>query len=126
MALEGACTYTKVTDTGEKELQEITHPDGSVTNDEVPVLLNEIIEYDYVYLIVKQITFFQIYFEGQKTQVCNFQIAAYNSVEQRNDNQEDWLFFDSLEIDFDYDLNVYEQIYNHIKTLEGYTNLINS
>jgi hypothetical protein len=126
MALEGACTYTKVTDTGEKELQEITHPDGSVTNDEVPVLLNEIIEYDYVYLIVKQITFFQIYFEGQKTQVCNFQIAAYNSVEQRNDNQEDWLFFDSLEIDFDYDSNVYEQIYNHIKTLEGYTNLINS
>ena len=126
MALEGACTYTKVTDTGEKKLQEITHPDGSVTNDEVPVLLNEIIEYDYVYLIVKQITFFQIYFEGQKTQVCNFQIAAYNSVEQRNDNQEDWLFFDSLEIDFDYDSNVYEQIYNHIKTLEGYTNLINS
>ena len=135
MALIGNCIFTEYVDSGETETITITHPDGSTEEREEPIMNPVDNEYNDIYLIVKQVEFFQVYTnnEGEevennssKVQAVIFHIAGYESREARDADQENWLFWDTMQLDnYDYDLNVYQQCYNKIKETRGFTNLIN-
>ena len=114
MALQGNCT----------------HKEYNTVDDEMVVTPTD---YTDVYVMVKQVEFFQTYqdqsLEGEepnivKHQAVLFQIAGYESKEARDADQEDWLFWEPMELlDYVYSANLLEQCYNKVKGAEGYTEL---
>ena len=137
MALQGNCTHITYEESGETQEVVKINPDGS--EETITVNVNNPIETEYtnVYVIVKQVEFFQTYadqmVEGEeesnfvKTQVVIFHLAGYESKQTRDEDQENWLFWEPMELqNYDYNLNVLSQCYNQVKQTEGYTNLINA
>jgi hypothetical protein len=125
MALIGKCTYTYQRDSGETTKQEMLDENGNTIEIDVPVPETVTEDFDDVYLIIKQISHFQLY-NDDKLQVVHFQIAAYLTKEHRNLDQEQWLFWDNIQLDgYDYNKNVFEQCYNQLKNTNGFENLIN-
>lgn len=137
MALEGNCTHISYQDSEETQDVVRINPDG--TEETITVNLKNAIETEYtnVYVIVKQVEVFQTYVdqraEGEdeanfvKTQVVIFHLAGYESKQTRDEDQENWLFWEPMELqNYDYNLNVLSQCYNQVKQTEGYTNLINA
>lgn len=134
MALFGNCIHTEFIDSGETEIVTGTNPDGSTVELEQPIMNKTETEYNNVYVIVKQVEFFQTYYSydeevpnnNNKVQTVLFQIAGYESKEARDADQEAWLFWDTLSLNnYDYNLNLLSQCYNLIKKTEGYTELEN-
>jgi len=134
MALKGNCTHTEYVESGETEIISITNPDGTEEEREQPIMNSVETEYNDVYVIVKQVEFFQTYvrFEEEvpnnttKLQAVLFQIAGYESKEARDADQENYLFWNPMQLhDYDYNLNLLEQCYNLVRQTEGFTNLIN-
>lgn len=137
MALQGNCTHITYEESGETQEVVKINPDGS--EETITVNVNNPIETEYtnVYVIVKQVEFFQTYadqmVEGEeesnfvKTQVVIFHLAGYESKQTRDEDQENWLFWEPMELqNYDYNLNVLSQCYNQVKQTEGYTNLTNA
>ena len=134
MALIGNCTHKEYVDSGETEIVVGTNPDGSTSEVEQPIMNEVVNEYNDIYLIVKQVEFFQTYYQldeevpnnSEKVQAVLFQIAGYESREARNENQENWLFWEPMQLNnYDYDVNLLEQCYNQVKETDGFTDLIN-
>ena len=132
MALIGNCTVTK-TVASETETTTITEtlPDGTTQEVETPVMVEESTDYTNIYLSIKQIELFQSYFTNasmarDKNTFLFVQIGGYTDKATKYNDPENYLFYESLSLpSFSYDQNLYQQIYDHIKTLDGYTELTN-
>jgi len=128
MALIGNCSNTKYNASEtETTTETITQPDGSSEQVEVPVIVETKTDYTDVYLTVKQVEIIHfINSIGDKVVNVLYHIAAYTDAETRDADQEDYLFWESGQLPtYDHSKNLYEQLYDYIKTKDGYTNLIN-
>ena len=125
MALQGTCTYTKDFPTGEYTTETVELGDGTTEEMQTPIMEVRTEEYEEIYIIVKQITQYQNYDQNGKHLLCAIQIAGYLTAENRDLDQEGFLFWDNLVLtDYDVEQNIYVQCYNHIKTIRGFENLI--
>lgn len=130
MALIGNCTYTVYTDhETETTTETITMPTGETETVETPVIIETSTDYQDVYLVINFVTIDRRFCnECGGNGVMNmlyYRYAAYSSREAKNNDIEDFLFQDTNVLtDYDFDDNVYSEIYNQIKTLNGLTNLI--
>ena len=139
MALVGNCTVVQQV-TSETEFEEITltHPDGSTSVENVPVVTSTSQNYENVYVTIKQIELFQSYEGLNKIQWAIFQYAGYENKETRDADPENYLFWGSSELSsfptsetpggivsytWNYDLNLYNECYTKLLTLEGFENL---
>jgi len=128
MALIGNCSNTKYTQSEtETTTETITQPDGSSEEVEVPVIVATKTDYTDVYLTVKQVEIMHsIDASGTKRVHILYHIAAYTNAATRDADQEDFLFWENGQLPtYDHSKNLYEQLYDYVKTKEGYTNLIN-
>jgi hypothetical protein len=125
MALTGNCTHTTYTDHATETTDEtITRPDGTTETITVPVIVENTTSYTNVYLCIKQVEFFHFHIDGQKIINVLYQYAGYTDVATRNADQENWLFWGNGQLqNHDHTANVYESIYNELKTRDGLTNL---
>ena len=137
MALEGDITWTTVKySSTETQNQIITYPDemheddpnydkrGTSETIQVEKQIITIKDYEDVYLWVKQIDVIYNYNEYQKNEGVHYHIAAYNSKEERNENQENFLFHYVRELhNVDKDLNLWQQCYDDLKSDETFVNL---
>ena len=126
MALQGQCTYTKEFPTGEYTTETIEVGENGETQEvQTPVMELRTEEFDYAYIIIKQITQYQIYDNSGKTVAAHIHFAAYESDENRDLDQEDYLFWDYVVLtDYDVEENIYVQCYDYVKTINGFENLI--
>lgn len=126
MALIGNCKDIVYTNHETETTEEtITYPDGKQETVEVAVLVKTEIDHTDVYLSIKQIEFITSFSEDIKTVSILYQYAAYNDVETRQADQENFIFWRCEQLEtYNYESNVYEQVYNEIKTKEGLTELI--
>lgn len=128
MALSGNCTNTVYTaHESQTTTETITNTDGTTETITVPVMVATSTDYSNVYLCIKQVEFFNYYNGSEKTTNVIYQYAAYTDVATRNADQEDFLFWGNSQLqNHSHTSNLYESIYNEIKTFEGLTNLIDS
>lgn len=128
MALTGNLQKIQYTDhETETTTETITQPDGTTQTIEVPVQVATTTSYEDVYLCIKQVELFHNYNGEEKVENVIYQYAAYADVETRNANQEDFLFWNNTQLqNHNHSVNLYESIYNEIKTFEGLTNLIDA
>ena len=125
MALQGTCSITTKVETGNTTTTTITNPEGVVEEIEIAETEDQVTEYEDAYVIVKQIDFFQTYIDG-KEQIVHYHVAGYLTPDHRNDDQEDFLFFTTFQLpDYDYNQNILSQCYDHLKTINGFENLVN-
>lgn len=126
MALQGPCTHTRTFQSEtETTTVEQVQEDGSIIEVEVPVWEDRTETYEDIYIFVKQITHFTIYPQNEdKVRVVHFQIAGYPTQEHRDIDQEGHILWDSIELmNYNVDENVYTQIYNQLKQMDGFTQL---
>lgn len=125
MALIGNCThFTYSVHETDTTTETITNPDGTVETVEVPVIVVNSVDYSNVYLCITKIDHLNKWYENHSSKVILYQYAAFVDKETRNSNDGDFLFAgDSHLIDYDHESNLYEQIYNDIKEIEGFQNL---
>lgn len=124
MALEGSCIFKEFSySETETQDQVIVNSDGVEETVQVPVETVTETPYEYAYVVIKQVSLFQIYGVSGKKQICLAQIAGYNSSYERDEDQENYLFWTTIEIPYNYDLNLYSQCYDYIKTVNGFENL---
>jgi|TARA_B100001094_G_scaffold269255_1_gene273359 hypothetical protein len=137
MALQGDITWTTVKySSTEFEDQVITYPDEMNENDpnydkagtsetvQVEKQIITIKDYDDVYLWVKQIDVIYNYNGENKNEGIHYHIAAYNSKEERNEDQENFLFHYVRELhNVNKDANLWQQCYNDLKSDETFSNL---
>lgn len=123
MALTGNCTHIEYTNhETETTTETITFPNGEIETVEMPVQIEENTSYNDVYLCITQVENFNFF--SSSTQQVLYHYAAYTDVETRNADQQDFLFSRNRVLEnYDHDANLYSQIYNDIKTIEGLTNL---
>ena len=133
MALTGNCTHTEYTEHATNTVtQTITNPEGVTENVEVPELVANTTNYTNIYLCIKQIdhrNYWDTDTDGNqiKISIMHYRYAGYTDQATRNADQENFLFSDVGDLnDYDHTQNLYTQIYNEIKTLDGKTNLIDS
>ncbi len=132
MALIGNCTYTIIKDS-ETETETITETDaeGNSVEKTIPKRIEEKTDYTNVYVAVKQVQFYDSYVLNEslaivKNTTCFYHLAGYTDKAAKYDDCENYLFWEQMALpSFNYDENIYSQIYNHVKTLEGYTELQN-
>ncbi len=125
MALTGNCSNTVyTTHPTDVEEQTITHSDGTTEVVETPVRIANVSQYTDVYLFVKQVEIFTHFLNNVKYLSVNYQYAAYTDVETRNTDQENYLFWQTGQLEtHDHKTNLYSQIYDEIITLDGLTDL---
>lgn len=137
MALEGNITWTKVeTSLDETEDMVITYPEEMDVNDsnyskagtsetiQVPKQILTTNTYDYVYLWVKQIDVIYNFVGEDKNEGIHYHIAAYNSKEERDENQENFLFHYVRELQsVNKDQNLWQQCYDDLKKDETFVYL---
>lgn len=126
MALIGNCKDIVYTNHETETTEEtITQPDGTQETVQVPILVKTETDHTNIYLSIKQIEFITMFIGDMKIVAVQYHYAAYSDVETRQADQEDFIFWRSEQLEsYDYEGNVYEQIYNEIKTKEGLTELI--
>lgn len=139
MALKGDITWTTVKySSTETEDQVVTYPEEMNENDpnydkrgtsetvQVEKQIITIKDYEDVYLWVKQIDVIYNYIGDQKIEGVNYHIAAYNSKEERNENQENFLFHYVRDLNnVNHDLNLWNQCYDDLKKDETFKDLVN-
>ena len=127
MALIGNCTNTTYASHKTKtEVITFELEDGTTGSETVPLTVSTSKNYTNVYLCIKQVEFFVIVEGGEKFTNIHYQYAAYSDLETRNSDQEDFLFWNTLQLqNHDHAKNLYSQIYTEIKLFEGLTNLTN-
>lgn len=141
MALEGAATYTTVSySETETEDMVITYPDAEDMNEndpnydkagtsetiQVPKQILTTDTYEYVYVWVKQIEVFNNMIDGVKKTDVIYQYAGYESKDAKAADMENFLFWNTREVpNLDYNLNLWSQCYNDLKTLENFKDLTN-
>lgn len=128
MALIGNCSNTTFTD-HETELDTwtYTNTEDEVVSVEQPKKVANTTNYENVYLCIRQINLMPqcCTGDGQSLDVI-FIYAAYESVEARNADPTNFLFDGTgLLFNYDHDSNLYTQVYDLLKTKEGFTNLTN-
>ena len=125
MALIGNCSQTTYTPHPTNLVTETaTHPDGTVKVLQVPEQVATVTNYTDIYLSIKQVEIFTFFENNIKYLVVNYQYAAYADVATRNNNQEDFLFWQTGQLaTHDHETNLYAQIYTEINTIEGLTDL---
>lgn len=130
MALIGNCSHTTYTAHATNTVNETrTLSDGTEETVTVPETVVETTDYTNIYLCIKQLdhyNFYDVDDEGNavKFAVIHYRYAGYVNKAARDADQEDFLFTDVGNLnDYNYDGNLYTQIYNEIKTLDGKTNL---
>jgi len=123
MALTGNCTHTVYTNhETDTTTETITFPNGEIETVEMPVVIATPTDYTDVYLCITQVENFNFFSSSTKQVLYHY--AAYTDVESRNADQLDFLFSGNGVLEnYDHDANLYSQIYNDIKTIEGLTNL---
>lgn len=123
MALSGNCTHIEYTNhETETTTETITQPNGETQTVELPVIVENRTDYSNIYMNIYQIENFN-YFALDRKQIL-YHYAAYTDVESRNADQQDFLFSGNGVLEnYDHDENLYSQIYNDIKKIEGLTNL---
>lgn len=133
MALSGNCSHTEYTEHPTNTVtQTITNPNGETENIEVPEIVATTTNHSNIYLCIKQIdhrNFWDTDEDGNsiKISIMHYRYAGYADQETRNNDQEDFIFSDVGDLNnYDHTQNLYTQIYNEIKTLEGKTNLIDA
>ena len=126
MALTGNCTHkTFASHETETTTETITLPDGTSEKVTYPLQVATTTSYENIYLCIKQVEFFHFYNGSDKTTNVFYQYAVYQDASTRNADQEDFLFWNNSQLqNHSHDANLFESIYNEIKTLEGLTNLI--
>lgn len=125
MALQGPCTYTKMFPTGEYTTETVELGDGTTEEREIPVMEERTEEYEELYIIIKQITQYQNYDQNGKHIAAHVQFAGYLTAEHRDLDQEDHVLWDYVVLtDYNVDENIYTQCYNHVKTINGFENLV--
>ncbi len=126
MALIGNCTHTVYTVHETETITEtVTQPDGTTETVERSVVLENDTDYNDVYLCITKVDNINFWFQNHSPKVILYQYAAYADAETRNADKENFLFRgDGQLINYDYDANLYAQIYNDIKLIQGYSNLI--
>jgi hypothetical protein len=128
MALIGNCTIT-TTEVSETEFHEITltQPNGDVSTENVAVITPIETSYEDVYVTVNNLSLTQIYSPGKsKEQIIHYEIMGYSSKEARDTLDSNYVFLLKEQLPtYNYDSNLLSQCYDHIKTLNGLTNLIN-
>ena len=78
MALQGQCTYTKEFPTGEYTTETIEVGENGETQEvQTPVMELRTEEFDYAYIIIKQITQYQIYDNSGKNVYVQLQFFHY-------------------------------------------------
>lgn len=129
MALTGSCIYIEqspsITEFQEIQLE---HTDGTIETETVPVINETTSSYNGVYVIVDNIEVFQNYSGSNKEQIVIYNIKGYTNENTRKSNINDTIFTvnEQLELNsYNYDTNIYSQCYDHIKTVNGFENLIN-
>ncbi len=140
MALEGRITWTDIqTSIEETEDLVITYPEDMNENDthyekrgttetiQVPKRTMTTTTYDYVYLWVKQIDVVYNFVGEEKNEGIHYHIAAYNSKDERDADQENFLFHYVRELQFaNKDQNIWQQCYDDLKKEETFDNLIDA
>ena len=137
MALQGDITWTKIgyseTETVDQiitypENMDENHPDydkaGTSETIQVPKQIMTSATYDYVYLWVKQIDIIYNFVGEHKNEGIHYHIAAYNSKEERNENQENFVFDYLRELpNANKEENLWKQCYDDLKKDETFSNL---
>jgi len=139
MALQGDIIWTTV-EYSETETQDlvITYPDEMDVNDpnydkkgtsetiQVPKEIYKSNEYTNVYLYVKSIQMHTLTINGEKKESVHYHFAGYESKEARDADNEDFLFFDGDQlINYNHDVNLWNQCYDDLKSKENFKNLVN-
>lgn len=126
MALIGNCTQTTYTPHPTNVVSEtVTHPDGTVETIQTPEQVVTVTNYTNVYLSVKQVEIFTFFDNNIKYLIVNYQYAAYSSSATRNANQENFLFWNTGQLNtHNHETNLYDQIYTEISNIAGLGNLI--
>lgn len=137
MALKGDITWTTV-ELSETETQDqiITYPDemheddpnydkrGTSETIQVPKETYISNSYTDVYLYVKSIQMHTFTNNGEKTEQVHYHYAGYESKDVRNNNNEDFLFFNGGQIqNYDHDSNIWNQCYDQLKLREDFKDL---
>jgi len=137
MALEGRITWTNIYYSDDELVdQVVTYPEEMDENDinyhkagttetiQEPKQIMTSATYDYVYLWVKQIDVIYNFVGEHKNEGIHYHIAAYNSKEERNADQENFLFHHVRELQpVDKDQNLWQQCYDDLKKEETFENL---
>lgn len=130
MALIGNCSNTTYTEhPTETVTSTITNPDGTTSEVTYPATVETTTDYTNIYLCIKQIDHYKFYETDSDNNVTKFdafhyRYAAYTNKATRDADQEDFLFSNVRTLEnHNHDNNLYTQIYNEIKTLDGLTNL---
>tara|TARA_Y100000004_G_C8892728_1_gene402764 strand:+ start:519 stop:905 length:387 start_codon:yes stop_codon:yes gene_type:complete len=126
MALQGQCTYTKEYPTGEYKTETIEVGENGETQEvQTPIMEYRTEEYENAYVIVKQITQYQMYDNNGKTVAAHIHLAGYETAEHRDVDQEDFLFWDYVVLtNYNVEENIYSQCYDYLKTINGFENLV--
>ena len=127
MALIGNCTHTTYSNhETETTTETITNTDGTIETVQVPLIVENETSYNNIYLCIKKVDNLNLWTQDSSDKIIMYQFAAYTDKATRNLDQENFLFEDGGQLSgYNHNLNLYEQIYTEIKTLNGFTNLIN-
>ncbi len=134
MALIGNCSFSTFAEHATQTTTEtVTLPDGTTETVVSPVMVETSTDYTNVYLSIKQVENFILSCsscgengDASFNKVFSFQYAAYTNLATKIADQEDFLFWNTGQLSsYDHNANLYSQIYNEIKTINGLTNLIN-
>lgn len=125
MALIGNCSNIIYTSSEtETTTETITNTDGTTEIITVPVQVETITSYEDVYLCIKQVEFFHFHDGTNRVPNIIYQYAAYTDIDTRNTDEENFLFWGNTQLqNHSHTANLYESIYNEIKTFDGLTNL---
>ena len=125
MAFKGDYIFKDKIATGETEIVEARRLDGSFKDIERPVYQINDVEYNDVFIYIGQYEIVKLYSpEGVKTHFVEFFVDGFKSEEARNINKRDYLFSENhTYMDVDLSKDIAKQLYEYLKTLEGFKNL---
>jgi len=127
MALTGNITWTFV-EQSETETEEslVTYPDGTQETVVNPKQETRTEDFENVYLYIKSIQVHTLTINGEKIEHLHYHYAGYESKEVRDENNENFLFFNSQQLlNYDHDTNIWSQCYDSLKLQEELSELEN-
>ena len=126
MALKGDITWT-FAEESKTETEEIkaVYADGTEETIEQPKLVYRSESFTNVYLYVKSIQVHTMTSDNKKEEQVHYHIAGYESKEIRDADNENFLFFTGGHLmNYDRDVNLWEQVYDSLKLKEEFKDLI--
>jgi len=141
MALTGNVDIiTRTPHETETETITYTYPDdpaiygdqaGETITETIPVSVVSTTSYTDTYVCIRSVNNYNTWVNenGSITKIKEFQVdyAVYADEATRNSDKDDWLYQDVTVLhNIDLTQNLYSQAYTQIKSMEGFTNLIDS